>query len=173
MSRLQWLNPQEARTWRGYMRMRALLDLQIARDLAQETGLSDADYTVLVVLSEAPDHRIRLMELADRMLWSRSRLTHHLDRMEQRGLVRRDHHPDNRRAIDAVLTTKGRRAIETAAPRHVASVRRHFIDLLSAPELEALADVSERVIEHLRSTVTDHGSDVRRQPTAHDQPRPA
>ncbi len=160
-----WLDADEARAWRGYMRMRALLDLQIARDLARDSGLSDADYTVLVVLSEAPDHRVRLMELAERMLWSRSRVTHHLDRMAQRGLVRREAHPDNSRAIDAILTAKGRRAIERAAPRHVASVRRHFIDLLTESERAVLADVSERVIEHLRATAAEDVDFRPRQPT--------
>ncbi|MPY92714.1 MAG: MarR family transcriptional regulator [Acidimicrobiia bacterium] len=131
--------------------MRALLDLQIPRDLAQDSGLSDADYTVLVVLSEAPGDRVRMMELAERMLWSRSRVSHHLQRMEERGLVRREEHADNVRAIDAVLTEKGVAAAEVAAPKHVASVRRHLVDLLTEDELRALGDMSERVIAHLWS----------------------
>jgi DNA-binding MarR family transcriptional regulator len=73
----RWLNEREDRAWRGYRRMRDLLDLQVTRDLTRDTGLSDADYTVLAVLSETPEHRMRLIELAELILWSKSRLSHH------------------------------------------------------------------------------------------------
>lgn len=151
MNEPRWLDEREARAWRGYVRMRWLLDLRISRDLARDTGLSDADYTVLVVLSESSDHRLRLIELAGRMLWSKSRLSHHLDRMERRGLVRREEHADNSRATDAVLTTDGLRVIDKAAPMHVESVRRHFIDLLTDDQIDALGDATENVIHHLRA----------------------
>jgi DNA-binding MarR family transcriptional regulator len=131
--------------------MRDLLDSQIARDLTNETGLSDADYTVLVVLSEAKGQRQRLVELADRLLWSQSRLSHQLSRMEDRGLVRREPGAAGTRAMDAVLTREGRRVITRAAPTHVESVRRHFVDLLTAEQLATLGDITEAVIDHLRA----------------------
>lgn len=131
--------------------MSELLDLQISRDLAAESGLSSADYTVLVVLSEATDHRVRLLELCERMLWSKSRVSHQLTRMERRGLVRREAHPDNSRAVDAVLTAEGVRLIKAAAPRHVESVRRHFIDHLTGAQLDDLGDLSEAVVARLHS----------------------
>ncbi len=149
MGEPRWLDEREARAWRGYRRMTDLLALQIARDLACDAGLSDADYTVLAVLSESPERRLRQIELADRMLWSKSRLSHHLDRMEQRGLVKREQHAGNERAIDAVLTTHGGTVIEQAAPAHVASIRRHFIDLLTDDQIDALGDVTETVVQHL------------------------
>ncbi|AYY13225.1 MarR family transcriptional regulator [Actinobacteria bacterium YIM 96077] len=158
MDEPRWLDEREARAWRGYRQMRDLLDLQIARDLNQESGLSDADYTVLTVLSEAPGHRMRLIELARRTLWSKSRLSHQLSRMQRRGLVRREEcekHPEDSRAIDAVLTAEGLRLMDEAAPRHVESVRRNFIDLLTPEQLDALGDGAEKVIAHLRGAATN------------------
>lgn len=150
MDEPRWLDEREDRAWRGYLRMRALLDLLIYRDLARDTGLSDADYTVLTALSEAPGHRMRLMELADRVLWSKSRLSHQLSRMADRGLVQRAEHAEGSRATDAVLTAEGLRVIVAAAPQHVASVRRRFLDLLTDDQIAALGDATENVVQHLR-----------------------
>jgi DNA-binding MarR family transcriptional regulator len=148
-----WLSEREARAWRGYLKMHGLLDLQISRDLARDAGLSDPDYTVLVVLSESADGRMRLVDLAERMLWSSSRLAHHVDRMQRRGLVRREKHPTHSRATVVALTEHGRRVIDEAAPRHVESVRRHFIDQLTAEEIDVVGDVAETVLDHLRHGV--------------------
>lgn len=139
----------EVRTWRGYMLMHPLLDLQVARDLGRDSGLSNADYTVLVSLSEAADRQMRLVELAQRMLWSKSRLAHQIDRMATRGLVRRRSHPSNSRAAVIALTSRGRSTIQRAAPHHVESVRRHFTDLLTDEQLDALGAITETVIDHL------------------------
>jgi DNA-binding MarR family transcriptional regulator len=146
----RWLDDAEARAWRGYMRMRTLLHAQIVRDLAREAGLSGPDYDVLSNVSEAEGRRARLGDLAARMAWSRSRLSHHITRMEQRGLVTREDCADDGRGAFVVLTDAGLRAIQAAAPGHVASVRRHFIDLLSREQLDALADISQTVVRRLR-----------------------
>lgn len=140
------------RAWLGYRRLRLLLDLQISRDLAEDSGLSDADYDVLSNLSEADGHRLRLRDLAAHMRWSTSRLSHHLTRMQQRGLIRRQGTPSDARGADVVLTRAGERAIHAAAPRHVESVRRNFVDLLTAEQLRVLAELSEAVVEHLSPT---------------------
>jgi DNA-binding MarR family transcriptional regulator len=145
----RWLDDTEARAWRGYMRMRTLLHAQIVRDLAREAGLSGPDYDVLSNVSEAEGRRARLGDLAARMAWSRSRLSHHITRMEQRGLVTREDCADDGRGAFVVLTDAGLRAIQAAAPGHVASVRRHFIDLLSREQLDALADISQTVVRRL------------------------
>src|SRR5688572_3173807 len=122
-----WLTAEEETAWRAYRRMRALLDLWILRDLATDAGLSDADYDVLSNLSDAEDHRWRVKDLADQMLWSESRLSHHLSRMEDRGLVRREAAAGDGRGRVVALTDEGFRLLVQAAPAHVASVRRHFI----------------------------------------------
>jgi DNA-binding MarR family transcriptional regulator len=145
----RWLDDAEARAWRGYMRMRTLLHAQIVRDLAREAGLSGPDYDVLSNVSEAEGRRARLGDLAARMAWSKSRLSHHITRMEQRGLVTRQDCASDGRGAFVVLTDAGLRAIQAAAPGHVASVRQHFIDLLSREQLDALADISQTVVRRL------------------------
>jgi len=144
-----WLDDAEARAWRGYMRMRTLLHAKIVRDLAREAGLSGPDYDVLSNVSEAEGRRSRLGDLAARMAWSKSRLSHHITRMEQRGLVTREDCTSDGRGAFVVLTDAGLRAIQAAAPGHVASVRRHFIDLLSREQLDALAEITRTVVRRL------------------------
>lgn len=145
----RWLNDVEARAWIGYRRMRGRLDLRLARDLTEASGLSEPDYDVLSALTSAEGHRVRLSELAGRMLWSKSRLSHHITRMQCRGLVEREECPEDGRGAFVVLTPEGLHAIETAAPAHVESVRRHFVDLLSEEEIAMLADITERVLTRL------------------------
>jgi DNA-binding MarR family transcriptional regulator len=145
----RWLNDREVRAWRGYRRMRLLLDLQLNRDLARDSGLSDADYDVLSHLSESSGQRIRVTELAEHLHWSKSRLSHHLARMQQRGLVDRRECANDGRGSYLVLTEQGRSAIEEAAPMHVESVRRHMIDLLTPEELDTLGAISNRIADRL------------------------
>jgi len=147
----RWLNPRETRAWRGYRRLHALLDLQISRDLASD-GMSAADYDVLSSLSETSGHRLRLVELAEQMLWSKSRLSHHVSRMERRGLVRRDDLPASSRAAVVTLTPHGLQVIEEIAPKHLLSVHRHFIDLLTGEQIDALGETADIVVRHLRNT---------------------
>jgi DNA-binding MarR family transcriptional regulator len=129
--------------------MNELVRSQIARDLLADSGLSDPDYMVLVHLSEADGRRIRLTDLAARLNWSKSRLSHQLDRMQARGLVRREECPSDARGTFAVLAAGGLAEIERAAPKHVASVRRHLIDVLDTDQLGQLTAIAERVVGHL------------------------
>jgi DNA-binding MarR family transcriptional regulator len=146
---VRWLNEVEFRAWIGYRRMRGRLDLRLARDLADDSGLSEPDYDVLSSLGDAEGSRERLTDLAARMLWSKSRLSHHISRMQARGLVVKEDCADDGRGAVVVLTAKGRQTIEAAAPAHVASVRRNFVDLLTEDELATLGDIAERVIARL------------------------
>jgi len=146
---VRWLNEVEFRAWIGYRRMRGRLDLRLARDLADDSGLSEPDYDVLSSLGDAEGSRERLTDLAARMLWSKSRLSHHISRMQARGLVVKEDCADDGRGAVVVLTENGRRTIDAAAPAHVASVRRHFVDLLTEDELATLGDITERVIARL------------------------
>lgn len=143
----RWLDDAEMRAWLAYRRMHLLLNAEINRDLARQAGLSEPDYDVLSNLTASGDRR-RLSELAAHMQWSKSRLSHHIDRMEQRGLVRREDCASDARGAFACLTRQGLRAIQAAAPDHVESIRRHLIDLLSDEQLAALAGISETVIAH-------------------------
>lgn len=149
---VDWLDPLEARAWRGFRRIITLMPPRIERDLRVDAQLSVADYEVLSNLSEQENHSYRLMDLAERLLWSRSRLSHHLERMEARNLITRRSSPEDGRGAVAELTEHGLATIVAAAPSHVASVRSHFIDLLTPSELEVLGDLSERVVAHLESS---------------------
>lgn len=151
MESARWLDGDEARAWRGWLAMADRLHSQLASDLLAESGLSYADYQILVHLSEADGRRIRMSDLADRLDWSKSRASHQVARMQARGLVAREECPSDARGAFAVLTDAGMDEIRSAAPGHVASVRRHFIDLLGPEDLATLAGISHRVLEHLRS----------------------
>lgn len=144
----KWLSDAEQRAWRAYRRTGLLVDSAVARELSRDSGLSMPDYLVLSALSEAADHRRRLTDLAARMQWSASRLSHHVTRMEQRGLVTRAGCSNDLRGAYIVLSEAGSDAIRTAAPNHVASVRAHLVDLLSEDELAALVSIGEKVARH-------------------------
>ena len=141
----RWLDETEMRAWLGVLRMGWLIEVAIGRDLT-EAGLSFPDYHVLAGLSETPGHQMRITDMAARLSWSKSRLSHQLSRMEARGLVSRSLCPTDARGALAVLTPAGLEAIQTAAPGHVESIRRHLLGRLSSDQIEALADITEAVL---------------------------
>ncbi|MET7673062.1 MarR family winged helix-turn-helix transcriptional regulator [Micromonospora luteifusca] len=141
-----WLNPDEERAWRAFLRVMVAVQTGTARDLAA-IGLSEPDYEVLSTLSERTDHTSSLGEQADKMGWSRSRLSRHATRMESRGLLRRAPDPADGRGCLLVLTAQGLEALEDAAPAHVQSVRRHFIDRLAPDDLTAIEQIARRLEE--------------------------
>ena len=144
-----WLTPDEQQAWRAHLAASKLLSRQLDRDL-NSFGLSINDYEILVVLSESPDQRLRMTDLADATAQSRSRLSHQITRMEASGLVRRDTCPGDKRGLYAVLTDEGMATIERVAPHHVASVRRHFISLLTGDQISAIREGYGVVTDHLR-----------------------
>jgi DNA-binding MarR family transcriptional regulator len=148
---IRWLSAEQERAWRGYRRMRTLLDLQIVRDLSQESRLSETDYDVLSTLTETPGRKWRASELASHLLWSTSRLAHHLGRMERRGLVARTGCEEDGRGATVALTDAGWTTLQAAAAAHVESVRRNLIDLLTPSEVRALDSICTKVIDHLAS----------------------
>ncbi|MFE1949668.1 MarR family winged helix-turn-helix transcriptional regulator [Streptomyces sp. NPDC059524] len=141
---VRWLNPDEERAWRAYRRVTVAVQAATARDLGA-VGLSEPDYEVLSTLSKRPDHTSTLHEQAAKMRWSRSRLSRHATRMEARGLLRRAPDPADGRGCFLVLTDHGLETLEDAAPAHVASVRRHFIDRLAPEDLNALERIAEKL----------------------------
>ena len=147
-----WLDENEARAWRGYLRMNGLLSAELARQLVADSGLSAADYDVLVPLSETPGHRLRMRELGAQLLWEKSRLSHHITRMQGRGLVRREDCASDARGAFVVITEQGLTAITEAAPAHVANVRRVLFDHLSPEEVRMLGNVTHRIADYLTDT---------------------
>ncbi|HEU5127707.1 MAG TPA: MarR family transcriptional regulator [Glycomyces sp.] len=138
-----WLSPDEERAWRAFRRLMVAVQTGTARDLAA-IGLSEPDYEVLSTLSERPGRTGTLKEQAEKMGWSRSRLSRHATRMEARGLLRREPDPADGRGCLLVLTAQGMATLEAAAPAHVESVRRHFVDRLAPRDLAALEGIVER-----------------------------
>ncbi len=143
-AKVPWLNPDEERAWRSFRRMMTAIQVGTARDL-MVIGLSEPDYEVLSTLSERPGHASTLHEQAAKMGWSRSRLSRHATRMEERGLLRRAPDPADGRGCFLVLTEGGFDTLKKAAPAHVASVRRHFIDRLTPEDLHALERIARKV----------------------------
>jgi DNA-binding MarR family transcriptional regulator len=155
MPRPRWLTGEQELTWRRYRRMRTLLDLELSRDLRRDSGLSDADYDVLTMLSDQPGRALRAGDLGHRLRWSTSRLSHQIRRMEQRGLVTRSDDDTDARGAIVLLTEDGWQILITAAPMHVESVRRNLIDLLTPAELRTLDRIARKVLDHLQPGAAD------------------
>ena len=143
----QWLSEDEEQAWRAFRRMLTALPARLGRDLARDSALSPADYEVLSTLSEKPQHRWALKDLAAKMEWSRSRLSHHASRMESRGLVNKEPDPHDARGCILHLSDHGYAVLEAAAHHHLVSVRRRFVDHLSHEELAMLRELSTRIAD--------------------------
>lgn len=145
----RWLDESEQQAWRAWLYSTQLLADRLDRELTRETGISHAYYEILVQLSETPGRSLRMSELAERCLSSRSRLSHAVSRLEERGWVRRQVCPDDGRGQLAVLTDEGFAALEAAAPVHVESVRTHLFDQLSPAQIAAVQDIGQTLLAHL------------------------
>jgi DNA-binding MarR family transcriptional regulator len=144
MDDVSWLDRDEQEAWRSFIFGSRRLFAQLDHELKAQ-GLTHDDYGVLVALSESEGDRMRMSELAEHSVESRSRLSHHISRLEARGLVARETCPSDRRGSFAVLTPEGRSTIEAVAPHHVEGVRRHFLDHLEPDELAAIGRIFDRV----------------------------
>jgi DNA-binding MarR family transcriptional regulator len=149
MAKPRWLDERQARLWRTWLRLNQELPSVLEAQINRDSGLSGADYAVLVPLSESPDGMLRARDLGREILWDRSRLSHHVSRMERRGLVVREECAEDARGAMVRMTEAGRAAIKGAAPGHVAATRRYFFDLLCDEEVDVLAAVFERVLANL------------------------
>ena len=138
-----WLTPEEMRTWRALVQLIAELVGEQEAALSEGHGLTDGEYGVLVHLSEADDHRLRMCDLAHVLRLSPSGLTRRIDGLARQGFVTREPSSCDRRAMLAVLTDEGMKKLEAAAPTHVAAVRRSLIDHLDPQQLRTLAETIE------------------------------
>lgn len=149
----RWLTDEEQQAWRAYIAMQHSLSRHLHRHLQREFGLSDSDFEILVTLSEARDMRMRAYELGEATQWEKSRLSHHLTRMEQRGLVCRE--LGEGRYPTVVLTDTGLATLKSSAPANARRVRELFIDVIGADRLAVLREIADDVVaavdEHQRS----------------------
>src|SRR5438270_11842976 len=150
MAKPRWLDEREQRVWQGYLHLNQDLIAVLEQQLAHESGLSGADYRVLHPLSQAQGGLLRARDLGSEIGWDRSRLSHHLSRMEARGLVIREECAEDARGLMVLLIKSGRRAIEEAAPGHAEAVRRYFFDQLSNDEIETMAAVFDRELDKVK-----------------------
>jgi DNA-binding MarR family transcriptional regulator len=144
-----WLDERQQRLWRGWVALTTQLPAALHRQLQADSGLSLQDFEVLVRLTDVPDCRARVTDLANAAGWERSRLSHHIKRMEGRGLVQRQECCDDGRGAFVVLTPSGREAIERAAPGHARTVRALVFGGMSDAELEAVTCFTEGVLARL------------------------
>lgn len=140
---VEWLTEDEQRAWRSLMQLIVELQAELETALVDAHNLTEGEYGVLVHLSESPDQRLRMCDLASVLQLSPSGLTRRIDGLARQGLVTREPSSCDRRAMLAVLTDEGMKKLEAAAPTHVASVRRGLIDHLDATQLHTLAETME------------------------------
>jgi DNA-binding MarR family transcriptional regulator len=145
MDEPRWLDDAEQRIWRSFLELNRLLMRALDRQLQVDSGLSLADYEVLSILSESPDRRLRMSELAERTTFSKSRLSHAVSRLEASGWIARVECPEDRRGLFAQLTEAGMAVLAGAAPGHVAAVRRYLFDPLSGTQVRQLGAVTAAV----------------------------
>jgi DNA-binding MarR family transcriptional regulator len=150
-SDVRWLTAREERVWRRWQTLNARLSATLHRELQDDAGLSMPDYEVLVHLTDSREGRIRVTDLARLLQWERSRVSHHVTRMESRHLVQRAECAEDGRGAFIVITPQGRAAIEQAAPGHVNTVRRLIFDALSPEEIDALATVIDKALAQLNN----------------------
>lgn len=155
MTSTPWLTDDEQRLWRGWLALGSALPALLHRELQADAGLSLPDFDVLVRLTESDAGRLRVSELARSLGWERSRLSHHVGRMERRGLVVREECEDDGRGAFVVLTQAGRAAIREAAPHHVRTVRRVFLDPLDARDVAELTRLVTALLERVSPEPVD------------------
>jgi DNA-binding MarR family transcriptional regulator len=157
----RWLTEKEQQSWRALLEAVRALDEVLDAQLQRDAGIPHAYYEILVRLSEAPGRRLRMAELAEAAWSSRSRLSHAVARLEERGWLRREPCESDRRGQNAVLTDEGFAALAAAAPGHVAQVRRAVIDPLTPRQLDELASIA-RAITAAIHTAADCEHDAER-----------
>ena len=151
MTEVRWLDAAEQQAWRAYLDATRLLVQVLDRQLEADAGISFTDYELLVKLSEAPDHRLRMRDLADAALSTRSGMTRAVTRLERAGWVRRVECAEDRRGMYAALTPAGLAKLAATAPGHVAAVRAHVFDRLTGPQVQQLGDTCGHLAEFLRT----------------------
>ncbi|GAA5154580.1 MarR family transcriptional regulator [Nocardioides marinquilinus] len=144
----RWLDAEQQTAWRALVLGSTLLFDRLDDDLRRHHGVSLVEFEILVRLSER-EGQMRMAQLADSLAHSRSRVTHTIKRMEDAGLVKREHSVEDGRGVVAVMTDRGRLLLENVAPTHVNGVRDHLVDLVDPADYAALGRVMNAVADHL------------------------
>ena len=147
MREFRWLDSDEQHAWRLYLRASSTLTEALNHDLVEDANISLNEYEVPSQLSEAEGHTMRMSMLAERLVHSRSRLTHTVRRLESEGLVLRTACEDDRRGVNCTLTEQGYEFLVKIAPIHVQSVRNHLVDKLGHEKMLELGELFAQIIE--------------------------
>lgn len=142
---------EELRIWRDYIETAEAIRSELATWLQHDSDLSAGDYAVLLALREADRHRMRSSALAARIGWQRSRLSHHLGRMEQRGLIQRQECPADSRGAEVVLAESGLEAFRRSTAPHLRAIREVFLDALTPGQLAAAGEIAAALRVHQAS----------------------
>ncbi|MFI7064903.1 MarR family winged helix-turn-helix transcriptional regulator [Kribbella sp. NPDC002412] len=153
MAEPRWLNEKEQHAWRAFIAAQRVVNTRIEQQLQRDAGIPHTYYEILVRLSEAPDGRLRMSELAVATQGSRSRLSHAVNRLEQAGWVRREGIESDRRGQVAIMTDLGRQKLVETAPGHVEEVRKSIFDALDEEQVEHLYDICATLARHSGDTV--------------------
>ena len=149
MSNTAWLNDGEARAWLAYIDLSTLLGDYLDRQLRRDADMSHTTYHLLSLLSEQPDREARMIDLAQHMKMTLSRLSHAVAKLEEAGWVRRGHNPADKRGRTVILTDQGFEVLSTAAPGHVEAVRRVVFDQLTPTQIEQFAEIAGSIVQAL------------------------
>lgn len=149
MGEAKWLGDDEQRLWRAYLDATRLLFQNLDKQLLRDSDISFADFEILVLLSEAPDRRMRMRDLADASTTTRSGITRAVSRMENAGWVRRVECESDRRGAWAELTDVGYARLAEAGPGHVEAVRENMFDLLSPDDVTSMAEAFTRMRDRM------------------------
>jgi len=145
----QFIPDEQLAAWRDFQTMRVQLMSHLAKRLSEHSGLSDADYSVLIAISQSPTVWTRARELCRFLGWETSRLSHQITRMEKRELVERRECPEDARGFEIRLSQLGRQTIRQGSKRQLEEVKHCFTDVLSAEQMKALQDISQTLLAHL------------------------
>ncbi|WP_327696441.1 MarR family winged helix-turn-helix transcriptional regulator [Streptomyces sp. NBC_00459] len=151
----RWLTPEEQRAWRAYVGASLLLEDALDRQLQQDAGMPHLYYTILAYLSETPERRLRMTDLAEKLKITRSRLTYAVARLEKDGHVRREACKWDKRGTVAALTDEGMAVLERTAPGHVATVRAALFDHLTPEQVGQLEEIGRRIEQALQGDGTE------------------
>lgn len=144
-----WLDADQQRAWRQWLHVNARLEAVLSRSMQESSDLSMSDFAVLVILTDHPGGAVRVTELAGALDWERSRVSHHIKRMQARGLIDRRECPQDGRGAYLSITAAGRAAIVAAAPTHAALVKELVFAVLSRTDLEALTRITGTVLDRI------------------------
>ena len=140
----------DSRAWRAFHKVGSSLLPHLSRQITNHSGITGAEYVVLVALSELTSPNVNLNRLATGLGWETSRMSHQISRMEENGLVKKSRNPDDSRCFDVSITSKGRKIAESAIPLQSREINHCFSEVLTKDQMRSLIEISEAITKHMK-----------------------